>query len=61
MKKPNGMFTINHETSTGKNMDLGVNRTIANNAIDASKEFTILTLTVVSSILPNDANLDKKL
>jgi hypothetical protein len=60
MKKPNGMFTINHETSTGINIDLGVNKTTTNNATDAIKEFTILSINVDISILAGETKLEKK-
>jgi hypothetical protein len=60
MKKPNGMFTMSHETSTGMKIDLGVTNTTINNAIEAINEFTILILIVLSSMLLVDANLDKK-
>jgi hypothetical protein len=60
MKKPNGMFTINHETSTGIDIDLGVNKITMNNATDAIKEFTILSINVDISILAGETKLERK-
>ena len=60
MKKPNGMFTINHEMSTGNDIVLGVNKTTKNNATDAAKAFTIRILSVEISILVGETNFDKK-
>jgi hypothetical protein len=60
MKKPNGMFTINHETSTGIDIDLGVNKITTNNATDAIKEFTILSINVDISILAGETKLERK-
>jgi hypothetical protein len=60
MKKPNGMFTINHETSTGIDIDLGVNKITTNNATDAIKEFTILSINVDTSILAGETKLERK-
>ena len=44
IKKPNGIFTMSHETSTGMKINLGVTNTTINNAIEAINEFIILIL-----------------
>jgi hypothetical protein len=60
IKKPNGIFTINQETRTGKNMLFGVNSKTTNNANDAINELIILSINVDNSILVGDTKFDKK-